>query len=368
MLGVRKRRALRALQIEVTSRCTRVCALGPRSVLFDRWREQDLAAETWRRLEPDLGVAEHVHLQGWGEPLLHPGLRRMVRACKASGCSVGITTNGDLLASALDWLLDEEVDLVTVSVAGDSDTHPRMRGGSLLEPVISAASELAHRSHERGGATRVQLSYLLTRENARDLPALLERAAHAAVDEVFVVHLDCTPSRFLLETSAFEEEGLAPGVKAHLDEAARVARRNRLRYRGPPLHPEELITCALDPLRFAFVNFEGRVGPCVYGLLPISGTIPRWSGSGEHRVQPLYFGTVRDDGLSEILDGKVRGEFLLRFRNRHRAEDDFLRTASVGFGVEALRRIERADRTRARAFDDNPFPRCCEDCHKARGW
>jgi len=57
-----ERRPLRALQIEVTSRCTRRCVTCPRRALSDRWREGDLEQPLWKTLEPDLKLAEHVHL------------------------------------------------------------------------------------------------------------------------------------------------------------------------------------------------------------------------------------------------------------------------------------------------------------------
>ena len=65
------KRALFAIQVEVTSRCTRSCAVCPRSAFADSWLEGDLSAGLWQRLRPDLRLARHVHLQGWGEPLLH---------------------------------------------------------------------------------------------------------------------------------------------------------------------------------------------------------------------------------------------------------------------------------------------------------
>ena len=38
--------------------------------------------------------SSRVHLQGWGEPLLHPGFFDMVRAAKASGAKVDLRRNG----------------------------------------------------------------------------------------------------------------------------------------------------------------------------------------------------------------------------------------------------------------------------------
>ena len=88
-----------------------------------------VADATWDRLSSDLGLARHVHLQGWGEPLLHPRLPEMAKAAKAAGSDVGITTNGDLLEPAIDWIVEERVDQIVFSVAGDDATHADLRAG-----------------------------------------------------------------------------------------------------------------------------------------------------------------------------------------------------------------------------------------------
>jgi MoaA/NifB/PqqE/SkfB family radical SAM enzyme len=317
---------------------------------------------------PDLQMAEHVHLQGWGEPLLHPDLRQMVRDCKTSGCSVGITTNGDLLEPAISWIADEAVDFVTVSVAGGPDTHAELRGGSRLEQILAVAGELVRVSSQKRRKIRVQLSYLLIRDNACHLPVLVEMAARARLKEVFVIHLDCTPSSDLLSKSAFDENGLVQGVKEHLDAAARMARKHAIRFRGPAMQPQELLACAIDPTRFAFVTAEGRVGPCVYSLLPLTGLIPRRSHAGEHQVEPEFYGQLQDAGLKEILEGPVRRSFVLPFDNRLKAERDFISSLSVELGVEALQELESAYQQRARTLSANPFPSVCSGCHKAYGW
>jgi hypothetical protein len=68
------KRPLLALQVEVTSRCTRSCLPCPRSDLRRDWRNGDLEDAYWAAIEPGLRLTYHVHLQGWGEPLLHPML------------------------------------------------------------------------------------------------------------------------------------------------------------------------------------------------------------------------------------------------------------------------------------------------------
>ncbi len=239
----RKLRPLRALQVEVTSRCTRSCRICPRTTLAEKWLNGDLSSALWPKLEPKLELAQHVHLQGWGEPLLHPDLPAMVQRARAANCSVGITTNGDLLDAALDWIVRAEVDLITLSVAGREATHAYLRAGSQLGDIWATVAALVKR-RGRKRAPRVQVSYLLTSTNAAELPSVVTEASSAGVDELFVIHLDCTPSSELLQTAAFSADGLLPGVAESVHTAQIAAGRSRLAFRGPSLQAEPMLTCA----------------------------------------------------------------------------------------------------------------------------
>ncbi len=73
------------IQVEVTTRCNAACVYCPRTAYGQGWEERDLPLETFRKLAPFLPKVKHVHLQGWGEPLLHPGFFDMAAAAKAAG-------------------------------------------------------------------------------------------------------------------------------------------------------------------------------------------------------------------------------------------------------------------------------------------
>jgi MoaA/NifB/PqqE/SkfB family radical SAM enzyme len=363
-----KERTLKALQIEVTSRCTRRCSLCPRAAFGDRWLEGDLSAALWKRIEPALSRAEHVHLQGWGEPLLHSQLPEMARKAKEAGATVGFTTNGDLLESAVDWIVDERVDLLTLSVAGRQETHSRFRGGSSLEQITEAFRALTSRARQSKSRIKAQISYLLTRENASDLPVVVERAVEVGAHELFVVHLDVTPTESLWNLAAFDRNGLLPGIEKYLAAAEKAARRHRLRFRGPAVKPEELLVCSLNPAQFAFVAQDGRVGPCVNLLLPIKNGVPRWGPAGLRNVEQVSYGRLQDAGLDTILAGAERMAFIEPFQKRVAAEKQFLTSITGEFGVEALSELEQSDRHRSDVLQANPFPSQCDGCHQQLGW
>jgi MoaA/NifB/PqqE/SkfB family radical SAM enzyme len=363
----RHRRPLRALQVEVTSRCAPRCAICPRSSLAETWRDGDLKDALWKVVAANLELTDHVQLQGWGEPLLHPLLPVWARDARTAGCTVGLTTNGDLLEDAASWLLEGDVDRIVVSVAGNADNHAALRDGSQLELVLAAAGNLARRARELRLPLRILISYLLTRNNAADLPAVVGLAARAGVDELFVTHLDCPTSPDLVEQAAFSGDVLIEGVTAHLKEAGTVASDSGIAFRDQTQGGEEQLVCSLDPLRIVFVGWDGRVGPCVNLLLPVEGPIPRWSANGCTEVEAVSYGRLDTTGLADLLSSSIRKRFVAPWTRRLEAERRFL--ASVPeLSVTGLRELDRADAIRTAALSASPFPDACTHCPKAHGW
>ncbi|MDI6893076.1 MAG: radical SAM protein [Bacillota bacterium] len=127
----------RIVQLEVTSACQLRCRFCPRTALADSWITTHLPWESFTALLSDAPRLELVHLQGWGEPLLHPRLWDMAAALKGAGCRVSLTTNAVLL----DQQASREacrlgVDLVAISVAGArAATNDSLRLGSSLDRI-----------------------------------------------------------------------------------------------------------------------------------------------------------------------------------------------------------------------------------------
>jgi hypothetical protein len=214
----------------------------------------------------------------------------------------------------------------------------------------------------------VQISYLLTRTNAEQLPAVVKAAARAGADELFVTHLDCTPSFELLRAAAFTAGRLREGVAEAVKAAEVAARRSHIAFRGPALQSEEVLVCALNPLRFAFLGWHGRVGPCVNLLLPIAGPIPRWTAGGSTAVAQVCYGHLSDGSLGDLLRGPRYRALTAPLAARLAAERRFFDRLGDASGAEALRRLEASDQQRSQDLASNPLPTECSGCHKAMGW
>lgn len=330
------------------------------------WRDGDLSNAAWRRLEPDLRLAQDVHLQGWGEPLLDAQLSERARAAHEAGCSVGLTTNALALTDAADWIAALPVDRVVVSVGANLELDGGRPSCALVPAARDGLIALARARH--GRRPRLLVSVLLTYMSVPLLPGIVDEAAHAGADEVFLTHVDCTPGRNLLAQAVFSGGGLAADVAAQVEAAAVQARRFGIRFRPPAPRAEELLVCALDPREFAFVSWDGQVGPCVHLRLPIEGRIPRYDRAGKHEAEAVSWGRLPGESLADILQCAARQAFIAPFEARLRAERHFRSAGRAEWGVEALEDLERADQARERALAAAPFPPACRGCHKARGW
>lgn len=110
---------------------------------FTTERLLDLAAEM-----VDIGVRAVV-LIGGGEPLLHPGTRRLLRLLGEAGLAIGVTTNGTQIHRCLDELA-AHADWIRVSVdAGCEETYevfrPHRSGRNLFPQIIDNMRALAPR-------------------------------------------------------------------------------------------------------------------------------------------------------------------------------------------------------------------------------
>lgn len=179
----------------LTQRCFYRC------VHCDSWRDQ-------RPIDgPGLLAIAHqiaavptrmVALSG-GEPFAVKVLPEIVALLKRAGALVTINTNGHLLEDHADWLVDERVDHVQVSIDGHSaDIHDRIRGepGS-LERILRGIDAL--RTRRGNGPPRVSVCGTLMKENAGHLTALVDRFTGVA-DAVEIQPLHDSPG--LLATSA----------------------------------------------------------------------------------------------------------------------------------------------------------------------
>ena len=176
--------------------------------------DRHLPLETFKKLVPAFSETRHVHLQGWGEPFLHPDFFEMVAIAKGAGCRVGTTTNGMLLnRETIERVVESRLDIIAFSLAGTGEENDRIRKGTRLAKVLEAMHALTEEKQRRGVETpAIHVAYMLFQSgigNLRNLPRLLEGCG---VSDVVISFLDFIPCEEL------QSEVIAPATEAEHEE------------------------------------------------------------------------------------------------------------------------------------------------------
>ena len=99
--------------VEITNICNRSCSFCPGT---EREKRRMTREEFLHILDQLSGLTEYVYLHVMGEPLTHPDLAEFIRLAKERGFKCSVTTNGTLLGTRGDELIESGVYKVNVSV------------------------------------------------------------------------------------------------------------------------------------------------------------------------------------------------------------------------------------------------------------
>jgi MoaA/NifB/PqqE/SkfB family radical SAM enzyme len=340
------RRRFFAWQLEVTTRCGLRCPS-----CFHRegdTQRLDLPWELLQGLEPHLTRVDNVILQGWGEPLLYPHLCGALEFAASRGVRAGFVTSG----FGLDEALAREVvragtGFISFSVGGArEETHTLLRPGSSLAWVTDGVAQLRRATLNLGPPRlELELTFLLQRQNVRDLPDVVDLAGRIGADSVVAINPTYVGNREQEEQRLFVCGGEpdAEYVELFRDAAAR-AREKGVGLRLPHLRGEEVLVCEEDPLRCLFIASDGEVGPCVNMLPPVQAYRHLYCGNEVDGARQ-GFGNLADSDLLRIWDSRAYREFR-RILNERR--------------LVASKELPQREE-----FPDPPRP--CQACHKMLG-
>ena len=227
---------------------------------------------------PDL---QELHLQGLGEPMMHPQFFEMVAYAVARGVRVSTNTNATLLNERrAERCVTSGLDCLHVSLDGaTATTYERIRVRARFERVTANVERLLA-ARERLGATtpRLRLVMVIMRQNLDELSDMVRLARHWQVEGLFVQHLchdfgeSSLPVRyqpmraFVDEQTLLHEDALrvertfaeARALASALDVDLRLPRaRPRVHAPGTPGRQR----CDW-PWRGAYLSYDGYAMPC----------------------------------------------------------------------------------------------------------
>src|SRR4051812_43096811 len=150
----------------------------------------DLAAFT--RLIDGFGSLEELHLQGLGEPMMHPRFFEMVAYAADKGIRVTTNSNLTLLnARRAELAIRSGLDRLHVSLDGaTAATYERIRKRAHFDRV-ERNIQLLLEARARLGSDWPHLSMVMVimRQNLHELPDLVRLAHRWSMENVFVQHL-----------------------------------------------------------------------------------------------------------------------------------------------------------------------------------
>lgn len=305
------------LQVEVTTRCNAACVYCPRTVFRDRWRNNDLPMDLFGKALPIMRKARIVHLQGWGEPFLHPEFFAMVRLAKKQGCAVSTTTNGMLIdESHLEEIFASGLDMISFSLAGFGEANDRLRMGTESAHVTSIIRKLYLKKRALGRQTpKIHVSYMLLSSALREAEKIPQKLAGIGVDEVIVSTLDFIAAPHL------QDEAIRPVSQADYawlcDELNRVGEQCRraglqLHFRLPsPAKPRD--HCTENILKSAFIRTNGTVMPCVFMSLP-GEKHDFYDGEQIRPYDTISYGSLAEAPFHQLWSSPAAEQFRNSFR------------------------------------------------------
>jgi MoaA/NifB/PqqE/SkfB family radical SAM enzyme len=209
----------------------------------------ELSLERFGSLLDQLPGLAELHLQGLGEPMLHPHFFDMVEMAAARSIRVSANTNLTLLTPArAQRCITSGLAALSVSLDGASaEVYQAIRRKASFAKVVRNLDRLVQARDAAGSAIEVRGVTVLMRANLHELPALVELLHLHGVHELLVQRLSSDlvqpdlPQRYIPIRRYVDDAELRPAdlarAEAVFDEARRLARAFGTTLHLPRLQP-----------------------------------------------------------------------------------------------------------------------------------
>jgi MoaA/NifB/PqqE/SkfB family radical SAM enzyme len=305
------------VQIEPVGRCNLRCRMCPVQFRDHGGASALLDFDAYCRLLEGFPALTELHLQGLGEPLMHPRFFDMVRHAAARGIRVSTNTNLTLLTHAR---AQEAVScgLAEISVSLDAASSPlyeSIRIDARLPRVLRNLDRLLRSRDAAPAPPRIRIVMVLMRRNLGELEPMVDLAARRGVDGLFVQRLchDFSESslpaayRSMREFVSAEALGAGdyPAMHSAFERAREQARAVGLDLRLPRIEPRTLPQQRSAgaprcdwPWRGAYISWRGEAMPCCMVATPDRACLGDMLRDG---VDPVWNGTAYRDFRAGLL-------------------------------------------------------------------
>jgi MoaA/NifB/PqqE/SkfB family radical SAM enzyme len=291
------------IQLEPVGQCNLRCQMCPIQFRTDGPPHGPPAFMDWSlftRVLDDLPTLTELHLQGLGEPMMHPCFFDMIEYAVKRGISVTTNSNVTLLnAERARRCVTSGLSTLHVSLdAATPETYERIRVRAHHDRVLRNLGHLRDAKRELASETpRLRLVMVLMRQNLDELPALVRLAASYEINAMFVQHLchdfgeSTLPAHYAPMRQFVNEQTLIGYDPAHVarvfEEAAGIATAAGIELRLPRVEPREHASGTPGPKRCdwpwhgPYLSFAGDSMPCCMIATPDRGNFGRVSADAD---------------------------------------------------------------------------------------
>jgi MoaA/NifB/PqqE/SkfB family radical SAM enzyme len=299
------------IQIEPVGQCNLRCTMCP--IQFRRdgppWGPPAfMDYGLYTRLIDGFSTLKELHLQGLGEPTMHPRFFDMIRYAVGKGIRVSINSNFTLMTpDKAERLVASGLDTLHVSIDGASaETYERIRVFAKFKTVLRNMQLLLKARRAAGGALpHIRLVMVGMRQNLAEIPDIVRLAHRLEIGSIFVQHLahdfkeSSLPAHYQPMRDFVNEQTLLTEdperIERYFNEARSVAQELGIDLRLPHTrvlkHPPE--TPGRDrcdwPWHGAYISYQGLAMPCCmiatpdrmnFGSFDTDSVAALWNGPG----------------------------------------------------------------------------------------
>jgi radical SAM protein with 4Fe4S-binding SPASM domain len=297
------------LQIEPVGQCNLQCRMCP--VMFredapSNGRPAFMPFENFVGILDQFPRLHELHLQGLGEPMMHPQFFDMVAYATARGVTVSTNSNLTLLSeSRAERCITSGLSALHISFDGaTAATYEDIRVGARFERVVENIQKVCRaKIRVNSVGPLLRLVVVIMRRNLAELPELIRLAHRWSISSVFVQHLsqdlgesavphgDGVMQAFVQQETLLGED--PQQVDRYFEAARLVALELAIELRLPRLgtrrSPRAVGRHACDwPWNGAYVTYQGYAIPCCMIATP----------------DRLHMGNMVEHGVEQIWNGE----------------------------------------------------------------
>lgn len=310
---------LKRVYVEVTNRCNLNCSTCMRNVWDVKFG--NMPGGTFERILAGLGDftdKPELFFGGYGEPLSHPGILKMVEQAKRAGSHVSLITNGILLTNPVaDRLIDVGLDMLWVSLDGASpECYADVRLGDALPVVLQNLSYLRTQKYLRFGGSnwsghpKLGIAFVAMQRNIHDLSEVIRMGNRLGAVEFSISNVLAHNKELLDENLYMRSLDMVVGQEIRplvhmpmmdIQPKTMNALANVLKDMNQLELTDALLNKNTDLCPFVgrgsiSIRWDGKVSPC----LPLLYTHTHFLDERERTSREYFVGDVGVDDLTAI--------------------------------------------------------------------